>query len=368
MRIYLTYLFLLGFLSLSSAQIRLDEEFPVNTFKYETTISVKHLSEETSISRLHELPQSKLLMHNGWNSVGSSYNSLPGIVASASFEKINTKDKYCSFFGSVLVNYSKGIFEVEIEAHSFDKFLSGGKPGSQRDADCLKYYQETMREFIPLITEYLSGKPAIQENHNEMLDKAANLTAEGKSLEALKIYNKVLATDPDNPLALFNKAQILFSLKKYTETLNVILRAEKGKGISDFDISTYKSMKIQVLLLTKQNDRAIAEINKALQYAESITPEKAFEADEDENGEPLLKPLEKTGLLLKCVGYLQMLNRNREALIALKKYEALIPEQNRKLFNLLFNYYCQLKSPENAERVRLLISRDDPGTDLKCKN
>lgn len=368
MRIYLTYLLLLGFLSFSSAQIKLDEEFPVNTFKYETTISVKHLSEETSINRLHEMPQAKLLINNGWKSVGSSFNSLPGIVGSASFEKINTKDKYCSFSGSVLVNYSNGSFEVEIEAQFFDKFLSGGKPASQKDADCLKYYQETMKEFIPLITEYLSGKPAVRENLNEMLDKAANLTVEGKSLDALKMYNKVLATDPDNSLALFNKAQILFSLKKYTETLNVILRAEKRKDISDFDISTYKSLKIQVLILTKQNDRAIAEINKALQYAESTTPEKAFETDEDDNGEPFLKPSEKTGLLLKCVGYLQMLNRNREALIALKKYEALIPEQNKKLFNLLFNYYCQLKSPENAERIRLLISRDDPGTDLKCKN
>ncbi|MDR2237508.1 MAG: tetratricopeptide repeat protein [Chryseobacterium sp.] len=361
-------IFLLYFLSFSSAQVKQDEVFPVNTLQHIITLPVKDLSKEVVITRLNELPQAKPLISHGWISDGSSFNSFKEITGTASFNKINTRDKYCNFSVSTSVVYKNGSFEVETRAEFFDKFLSGGKPQTQQDVECLTYYQEMMKEYIPLLTEYLAGKKSIHENQDEILNKAAHLTAEGKTLEALKLYNKILASDPDNGLALFNKAQILFSLKKYNEALNVIHFAEKKNDLSDFDNVTYKNLKIQILILTKQTDKAVAEINKALRFAENTDPEKAFQESENDTGEKYLVPSDKTGLLLKSAGYLYKLNRQKEALGILKKYEDLIPGRDKKLLYLLFSYYCELKSPENAERIRLLIIKEDPSADLKCEN
>lgn len=366
MIIRLVCVFLLSFFS-SSAQVRLDEEFPVSTLKYTTVLPVKHLSEEAAITRLNEMPQAKVLINNGWLSTGSSFKSFKEIKGSAFFDKINkTKDKYRNFSISVVAVYNKGSFDVEITAQSFDKFLSGGKPQSQTDAEYLTYYQEMTKEFIPLITEYLTGKKTTQENHDEMLNRAAGLTSEGKTLEALKIYNKVLASDPDHSLALFNKAQILFSLKKYTEALDIIHTAEKNKDLSDFDKIAYKNLKIQIFIITSQNEKALSEINKIGRTFGNTAQKKIFETAKDDNGEEFLVPSEKTVLFLRSAAYLLMLNRKKEALNVLKKYEELIPDHNRRLLSKLFTYYCQLKLSEEAEKIRLLITKDDPSSDLRC--
>ena len=368
MTVRLVCIVLLCFLSFSSAQVRLDEEFPVSTLQYTMVLPVKHLSEEAVITRLNEMPQAKSVLSHGWESTGSSFNSFKEIVGSAFFDKINkTKDKNCNFSVSVVAAYNKGNFEVEITAQSFDRFLSGGRPQSQSDAEHLAYYQKMTKEFIPLITEYLTGKKTIQENHDEMLNRAADLAAEGKTPEALKIYSKVLASDPDNSLALFNKAHALFSLKKYTEALNIIRTAEKSKNASGFDVIAYKNLKIQILIVTSQNEKALSEINKIGRDFHNTDPEKIFEAAKDDKGEVFFVPSEKTELFLRCAGYLLMLNRKKEALNVLKKYEELIPDHNRILLSRLFSYYCQLKLTEDAERIRLLIAKDDPSSDLKCK-
>lgn len=369
MTIRLVCVFLLSFVSFSLAQVRLDEEFPVSTFKYTTVLPVKHLSEEAVITRLNEMPQAKSVLSHGWKSTGSSFNSFKEIKGSAFFDKINkTKDKYRDFSISVVAVYHKGSFDVEITAQSFDKFLSGGKPQSQSDAEYLTYYQEMTKEFIPLITEYLTGKKTTQENHDEMLNRAADLTSEGRTSEALEIYNKILASNPDNSLALFNKAQVLFSLKKYTEALNIIRIAEKNKNVSDFDAIAYKNLKIQIFIMTNQNEKALSEINKIGRDFNNTDPAKIFETAKDDNGNEFLAPSEKTVLFLRSAAYLLMLNRKKEALNVLKKYEELIPDHNRRLLSKLFTYYCQLKLPEDAERIRLLITKDDSSSDLKCNN
>ncbi|KFF20489.1 tetratricopeptide repeat protein [Chryseobacterium sp. JM1] len=366
----LVCIFLFACLSFASAQVNPGEVFPVATLTHEFTVPAKNLKEETVITRLLEIPRAALFKNKDWNESSSSFTSFEKIESVVIFQKINkTKDRNYNFSCAATIHYVKGAFQVELITHNFEKFLeSDGKPNSFYDVKYLEYYQAMSQEFKSLIIKYLSGNTTAAENRDIQLNKAADLTSSGKSEDALKINNKILASDPQNSLALFNKAQLLFAKKKYAETLNTINLAEKNTELADFEILTYKNIKIQSLMATGQNQKALEETHKTVQLTAGIDPEKAFETIEDDNGKETLAPTDRTKLLLLSVFNYEQLKKNKEAVESLKKFEALIPNNDIGLLTKVFKFYCLLKSRENTERVRSIILKDSPKANLPCKN
>lgn len=360
----------LACVSFVSGQVSQDEVFPAATLTHKFTLPAKNSKEETVITRLLEIPTASLFKNKDWKESSSSFTSFEKIESVVIFQKINkTKDRDYNFSCAAIIRYVKGEFQVEVITHNFEKFLgSDGKPNSPNDVQYLEYYQAMSQEFKSLISQYLSGNTTPRENSGILLNKAADLASSGKNEDALKIYNKVLASDPQNSLALFNKAQLLFAKKKYAETLDVINLAEKNAELEDFEILTYKNIKIQLLMTIGQHEKALEEISKTVQLTAGLNPEKAFETIEDENGKETLAPADRTKLLLISMSYYEQLKKNKEALESLKKFEALIPNNNVSLLTKVFKFYCLLKSTENTDRVRSIILKDTPEANLQCKN